>query len=83
MAASSPKRAEFPQCNGFVGVPAFAIGAPANDAAMAKACVVCKPLSLSRFAAAAALPITPTTAGGWNLKENYNPLHFNGLSHTY
>lgn len=62
-AASNPKRAEFPQCNGFDGVPAFAKGAPAKEAAMANACVVWRWLNLRRFAAAATLPITPTTAG--------------------
>ena len=67
-AASNPNRAAFPACNGFVVVPAFAIGAPANDAAMAMAWRhFCGP-SPSNLATAAELPITPTIAGGCSLQ---------------
>ena len=69
-AASRPQRADFPACNGFVLVPAFAIGAPAKDAAMARAWLVWRVLRPSRREEAAADPITPTTAGGWNLQIN-------------
>jgi hypothetical protein len=48
---------------------AFAIGAPANDAAIAIACRHFQDPNPSNFAEAAALPITPTIDGGCNLKN--------------
>ena len=64
---SRPHLAALPACKGLVVVPALAMGAPAKEVAMASACLTALDPPPSRRAHAAALPITPTTAGGWNL----------------
>ena len=65
-AASSPIRPALPQWVDLVIVPVLALTPPARDAEMAIAIRVRSASSPSITDAAAALPITPTSPGGWN-----------------
>ena len=59
--------AAFPACKGLVVVPALAMGAPEKEAAIPRAARHLEGPNPRRLEQAAALPMTPTTAGGWNL----------------
>jgi hypothetical protein len=63
-------RPALPQCVALVMVPVLAETPPAREAAMPRAIRDCSADSFSMTEAAAALPITPTSPGGWNPRRS-------------